>query len=1511
MFTYYQSPTHSSTLPHLRQWDASSASSANTAANAPPVHQAYIPAQNGSFRQRAELPQHYARPVRGAALRPRTTHTHVPYNSSPEVSEHMLRRKTPNGTLAAGYDGSPVQWTKRPYSIKHFASPASGPMDQIGYPPKATNNSDTNSSTSVTQSWHTGNQESPPTHFSAIKLHEHSFPCNNSFLDDTSDRSWNSSAVLPIGIDSVLNQSSLYHNDHNPAESQNVPTVLQPMWPPSLDATTSHKIPSYGPQQPNEAMGPYHQNIVQDSGHQGQQVSHRTGNPSASKQHQQSLQCRHILHDPYLQKQYLATYPPVEQERTKLKSSTLGNERPNRDSSVTLSRAAAQASDRSEIPLAYRRKPCCDRTELDSRDPNNTQRCARYRASDPFGPSLISSQVPSGSHNGQFKEKVLEWAQKVYDCLLASIELARRRSFEPHVSAAQQYSSYYPQPRRRHHTPWPYIYGRNGRPFANVNLSVKASTSWQKTHDGSSQPARSPEGFIQTPLAQKAHNSPSSSVYPNTIIEPQFSQRWPNHDLNLLDHISLTQASYVSPQLALDLHASNPPAAAVHAIEILGRLCEESQLRWTEGMLLVGSLAYGLGKHSVALNWYLKVLQQDSSHVEAMSNLAATLLALNRRSDAEHYWFRSVRLAPSYFEATEHLIGLLHEGHRSREAVKVVDFVERALRIDHNAKYQGKLSGNTSKGMLLEGRGCAGNVIRESLDEVPNCDFAIPPSDNGRMLALVHGKGNMLYQLGDNAGAAQAFESAVLIGAGRNSRGIRGLIDEISSVFSEKSSLTLEKNHGIYGPDEPILLTPDRALETARLVFAPEGRLPGLTGVIDAHSQRAAVSIVSNSLLSLAKIYQDGMSSSGASANSPGATSGVQEILSLYYLSLSLQPSPSTANNVGILLASVQQSSQSRSDGKLRTLPAPAIPGIVPGSGIALALSYYEYGLQLDSRHAHLYTNLGSLFKDIGQLHPAIKMYEKAVECDGNFDIALANLANAVKDQGKVSDAIVYYRRAVMSNPDFAEAVCGLANALNSVCNWNGRGGIRSPGNSRDRWHVGEAGELYDSKDSTIPGGGWIERVVTIVNKQLQDGEGWGKGVLQSVGTHQMLRQLVHAYGRNTSEKRMKITLEHLANKPWEGAKVVRLVERATKILTRRIYWQQYIEKDPIPATHRIRPQLPPALAVPSAPTVLPFHTFTCPLSARQIRKISQRNGLRVSCSTLRAPWLSTRVYDPPAPPDPHLNVGYISSDFNNHPLAHLMQSVFGLHDGSHVRAFCYATTVSDGSVHRQQIEKEAPVFHDASLWSLDRLVNQVVSDNIHILVNLNGYTRGAKNEVFAARPAPIQMSFMGFAGTLGAEWCDYLLADKIAIPPQTLRPWRRNLDLTDHIHDGNYDDDDEDWVYGENIIFAKDTFFCCDHRQSAPDAQEVQLSWAEERRRRWKMRKDIFPELPDDAVILANFNQLYKVCLAHWLYVKIALNASCLGRANNIQDMASHPLTCSESYSMATKVSGAWRRKS
>lgn len=1331
--------------------------------------------------------------------RPSVLHdqSHLPLSISRaqhDGMEHLLRRKTPNGTLAAAYDGSSQDWAIRPPASKIPRQSRAG-------------------SDSTGAGW-----------YSCLSEDQHAVSLQG----------------MPANWPHIPQLSSSPYPWNGGTQ---VPTVLQPMWQPAGGPTASNPPQFYGPYWPDGSYTPYKPAFVQNYHHHRETNS---GHPDAS------TQMSNLKFGPSLQTQsrlFDAAYM---------------------DHISTTGRSPFEQHPEG-TPLPYQHLTNADNT---------------------FPTSLLGSRLPfelqlSRGSNYQFKDRVLEWAQKVYLNLLAQLQQAdsrnQRKRSQGHPRSRSQPNIYPSLPRQASH------------------IDHTATTTQRKRSEDQ-------RFYDIPPLSIRPVNSSDRRHSNSTISDWQ-------HDCNIPSLGQPATATSLPRFSASPMYSGggyfvgerlkSPSENAKAAVELLNNLCQESQWSWIDGMLLGGCLAYGLENYDMALNWYNQIITLDPwyvksvegdgsdeiilivprSHVEAISNIAATLLALNRREEAEDHWLRAVHLRPSYFEAVEHLIGLLCADHRSSEAIKIIDFVEKSLRIPRPEEVIDQRSDVSSDGEASACRSTSFTPSTEALyfdfeddnssrhlhifdrgsfssnDGVGSSGYRIPGTENGRMLALIHAKGNLSYGLGDIEGASKAFEDAVLVSTGRRRTGIRGLIDKILSVVSpdsHKLGCSSQALNCVNG-SRPVLLSPEAALRTAPLVFAPHGELPGLKYLAEGMARKAALATTSNSLLSLAKIFQDGLSNASSFKLRTHKPTGIGDILALYYLSLSLQPSPSTANNVGILLASVQHSSPSRQSSNDCSIPT--IPGVVPGSGVALALAYYNYGLNLDSRHAHLFTNLGSLLKDIGQLNAAIKMYEQAVACDGNFDIALANLANAVKDQGRISDAISYYKRAVEASPDFAEAVCGLANALNSVCEWTDRGGVLLEKGKFERWHVDHKGMIYDSR--TQPSrSGWMKRVITIVEKQLAEGANWGKGVLQEHAVLALISQieLADTGSRWPPEKsdRMRSKIMSWAGRSWEGARTVRLVERAVKRAMHRWYKDKYVLNKHLPKSTYPRPVLPSALSMPGAPTVLPFHTFTCPLTARDIRMISERNALRISCSTLRASWLPTSVYPPPAPPCPFLNVGYVSSDFNNHPLAHLMQSVFGLHDRSKVKAFCYATTPSDNSVHRQQIEREAPVFQDASSWSAERLIHRIVSDNIHILVNLNGYTRGARNEIFAARPAPIQMSFMGFAGTLGAEWCDYLLADKIAIPTGTLRPRRRNVEIEDQIAEGDIAEEAH-WVYSENIIYCRDTFFCCDHRQSSKDTQ---LPWADEQQRRWEMRKKLFPNLSDSAIILGNFNQLYKVCL-------------------------------------------------
>ncbi|KAI9842348.1 MAG: hypothetical protein M1838_003174 [Thelocarpon superellum] len=1410
----------------------------------------------------------------------------------------MLRRKTPTGTLAAGYDGSPIEWARPDQHTVRSAAPRTaipGSLLQGG-----------------SQEAYAHNASIPfrPTNRNPV----HAYPSGNEHQGglkagpDAGGMSWIHPSQYRPGIDSVLNQLPTHQaTAFFLSNGAQIPTVLQPAYQPSLGPTASNDEGPFGPYWPDGAYIPYRPAALRDPRYYSA-VATTSWSSHLQAGHHANLQQGVWSHPrplPIPTSFELSIVPSPGTKRHGVPTETLRPRGGHRGAGWMPS-GGVPGYGGASIPSSLRSASSMFATHqaADTVHPNLGHVGANLAWSDHRqipapGPSMHAEQAP-------VREKVLTWAHSVYVDLIAAIQQSSGRTAQMRYGTSQTQpprASIYPRPPRQPGLPFPtYATEHQSTSLPGEDLPSTGPGEGPSDQHACKRLKRQPDIDPSQPLedhGRRDYHPPLSADHARRLSDQTYrpmpvdaAYQTPRPPMPSTDMADPTLAIRRTPTASFSPRYPQPPDVVAHttanalaALEMITRHCGECAWQWVDGMLLGGCLAYGLGDYDKALRWHQKILEIDPNHVEAISNLAATLLSLNRREEAEQYWLRSVKLRPSYFEAVEHLIGLLCGDHRGKEAVDIIQFVERSLRnVNHGEAFRAPDHGSdtgsetsrassvapsdSSERVAFDYEGDeAGSVARDPsepsaatrLPGFGSSGFAVSGSENGRILALVHAKGNMLYALGHNAAAARAFEDAILIGAGRRKSGIQGLIRRIARAMSPDAGPGRPSGASATTISDPILLPPERALQTAKSVFPHHGDLPGLRYIPNGIAKKAAISTMSNSLLSLAKIFQDGMSSGAASGPKPAT--GVRDILALYYLSLALQPSPSTANNVGILLASVQQAARPPSISPPTTPQLPALPGVDPGSGVALALAYYNYGLNLDNRHAHLYTNLGSLLKDIGQLAAAIKMYEQAVACDPNFDIALANLANAVKDHGRVSDAIGYYRRAVTVSPDFAEAVCGLANALNSVCGWTGRGGALSLRGDHDRWHVDERGMLTDARGPSGPSGGWIRRVVDIVEKQLGDGEAWGRGVLTDELVHTLLGRMEVADGWSAKTRAaMERSIKAWSGQSWEGARLVRLVERIARRLGWQWYQDQYVRGVGIRPAAYVRPLLPAALSVPAAPTVLPFHTFTCPLSAKQIRQISQRNGLRISCSTLRAPWLPATVYRPPPPPAPHLNVGYVSSDFNNHPLAHLMQSVFGLHHPSRVKAFCYATTVGDQSVHRQQIEREAPVFYDASSWSAERLVQQIVEDGIHIIVNLNGYTRGARNEVFAARPAPIQMSFMGFAGTLGAEWCDYLLADDTAVPPETLRPWRGNVDLVDQIRDASYGDDADDWVYSENVIFARDTFFCCDHRQSAPDSQGPRVSWEEEQDRRWGMRKELFPQLPDDMIVLGNFNQLYKI---------------------------------------------------
>ncbi len=184
------------------------------------------------------------------------------------------------------------------------------------------------------------------------------------------------------------------------------------------------------------------------------------------------------------------------------------------------------------------------------------------------------------------------------------------------------------------------------------------------------------------------------------------------------------------------------------------------------------------------------------------------------------------------------------------------------------------------------------------------------------------------------------------------------------------------------------------------------------------------------------------------------------------------------------------------------------------------------------------------------------------------------------------------------------------------------------------------------------------------------------------------------------------------------------------------------------------------------------------------------------------------------------LKIGYLSVDFREHAVAHVMAGVIDRHDRERFEIFAYSYGADDESRWRSRIESSSDHFVDLTATDDAKAVARIRDDRIDILVDLTLWTRGSRPRICAARPAAVQLQYLGFPGTSAAPFYDYAIVDQTVVPPEHRRFWSETL------------------VYMPHCYFV-------------PDASQVIAKTG-------LRRGDC--GLPDDAIVFCSFNQSYKI---------------------------------------------------
>jgi predicted O-linked N-acetylglucosamine transferase (SPINDLY family) len=130
------------------------------------------------------------------------------------------------------------------------------------------------------------------------------------------------------------------------------------------------------------------------------------------------------------------------------------------------------------------------------------------------------------------------------------------------------------------------------------------------------------------------------------------------------------------------------------------------------------------------------------------------------------------------------------------------------------------------------------------------------------------------------------------------------------------------------------------------------------------------------------------------------------------------------------------------------------------------------------------------------------------------------------------------------------------------------------------------------------------------------------------------------------------------------------------------------------------------------------------------------------------------------------LRVGYLSSDFHEHATAYLAAGMFERHDRARVASFAYALDRDDGGPMRARLRRAFGQWRDLAGADDASAAARIAADSLDVLVDLKGHTQGSRLGILASRPAPVQIHYLGFPGTLAWGAIDGLVADAIVVPP-------------------------------------------------------------------------------------------------------------------------------------------------
>jgi predicted O-linked N-acetylglucosamine transferase (SPINDLY family) len=421
------------------------------------------------------------------------------------------------------------------------------------------------------------------------------------------------------------------------------------------------------------------------------------------------------------------------------------------------------------------------------------------------------------------------------------------------------------------------------------------------------------------------------------------------------------------------------------------------------------------------------------------------------------------------------------------------------------------------------------------------------------------------------------------------------------------------------------------------------------------------------------------------------------------------------------------------------------------------ALASYDKAIALKPDLAEAHNGRGSVLAKLQRYEEALRSYDNAVRIKPDYALAYSNRGNAWKALNRYSEALASYDKAIALTPDYAPAHHNRGIML------------------RELRRFDAALASYDTAIGLNPDSAGVHLSKSIALRELRRFEEARDSVNKAI---ELDPTLPYALGQRM------IVKQHICDwSEWEAsnAAVVDAIERGER-------------------------------------ASVPFGIFAVDCRPEIQRKCTESYVRdKHPPQALR----NDEAADQPVPSAAdRIRIAYLSADFHSHATAYLLAGVLEQHDRAKFEISAVSFGRSDGGEMRARLEKACEHFLDVGQMTDHEVAALLRARKTDIVVDLKGFTKEARTRILALRPAPIQVNYLGYPGTMGAPYIDYLIADKIVIPEQDRSS------------------------YAESVVYLPDSYQCNDSRRAIADTTPS--------------RSDL--GLPETGFVFCSFNNAYKI---------------------------------------------------